>query len=336
MKKLNAGVIGLGVGERHIAGYLSDDRCNVVKICDTNEKKLNEVAKKYIKCQSSTNPEEILNDPNINLVSIASYDVSHAYQVVKAIENGKHVFVEKPICLSQDEFESIEKALLKNPSIKLSSNFVLRSSPEFIDLKNNFEKNNFGNLYYLEGDYNYGRVHKLTEGWRGDIPFYSVMHGGGIHLIDLLTWIIKKQVIEVIGVGNKIVTKNTKFKFLDMVSSFLKFEDDAIAKITANFGSATPHFHRLSLYGTKSTYYHDYKSGIYFNGRGDKSNRTEFKYNFDKNKKINVLKSFVCSILDDSKPKVTCKEVLNAMAISLAIEKSLNSRKWEKVNYPNI
>ena len=336
LKKLNAAIIGLGVGERHIDGYQSDERCTVTKLCDIDEKKLNEVGKRHTDCKITIDPDEILNDPEINVVSIASYDNFHADQVVKSIENGKHVFVEKPICLSQDEFDSIRIALLKNPEIKLSSNFVLRSSPEFIKVKNEIEKNSFGNLYYLEGDYNYGRIHKLIEGWRGDIPFYSVMHGGGIHLIDLITWITKKQVKEVIGVGNKIVTKNTKFQYPDMITSLLKFEDNSVGKITANFGSVTPHHHRLSLYGTKNTFYQGYESGIYYHERENGLNKTELKRTFDNTKKIDVLKSFISSILDNSKPAVTCKEVLDVMAISLAIEKSLTSRKWEKVNYINI
>ena len=57
------------------------------------------------------------------------------------------------------------------------------------------------------------------------------MHGGGIHLIDLLLW-ISKRVVEVIGLANKIVSKNTKFKFPDMVSSLLRFEDDLMESIS--------------------------------------------------------------------------------------------------------
>lgn len=332
LKKLNAGIIGLGVGERHIDGYHSDERCVVIKICDIDEKKLNEVAKRHFDCKVTKDPEEIINDPEINVVSIASYDNFHADQVVKSIEKGKHVFVEKPVCLSQDELDSIRIALIKNPEIKLSSNFVLRSSPEFIEVKKEIEKKNLGNLYYLEGDYNYGRVHKLIDGWRGDIPFYSVMHGGGIHLIDLITWISNKQVIEVIGAGNKIVTKNTKFKYPDMITSILKFEDNSIGKVTANFGSVTPHHHRISLYGTKSTFYKNYESEIYYHERENAANKTELKRAFEKSKKTDVLKSFISSILDNTTPDITSKEVLDVMAISLAIEKSLTSRRWEKVN----
>ena len=45
MSRLNAAVIGLGVGERHIKGYLSDERCVIKKLCDFDQEKINEVAK---------------------------------------------------------------------------------------------------------------------------------------------------------------------------------------------------------------------------------------------------------------------------------------------------
>ena len=65
---LVAGIIGLGVGERHIQGYLSDSRCRLKTICDKNSAKLNQVAEKYNQFQLTTDPNQILNDPEINIV----------------------------------------------------------------------------------------------------------------------------------------------------------------------------------------------------------------------------------------------------------------------------
>ena len=67
--------------------------------------------------------------------------------------------------------------------------------------------NRFGKIFYIEGDYNYGRVKKITKGWRGKIPFYSVTYGGGVHIIDLITWIVDELPIQVKADSNKIVTK---------------------------------------------------------------------------------------------------------------------------------
>lgn len=333
---LNAAIIGLGVGERHISGYISNKRCRVKTLCDIDEKKLAALEKKYPNCEFTTNPDLIFNDSEIDIISIASYDNHHADQIVSSIKNGKHVFVEKPLCLNENELNEIVSALKENPHCKLSSNFVLRKSPQFNYVNEIINDGKFGELYYVEGDYNYGRIHKLTEGWRGDIPFYSVMHGGGIHMIDLLTWFSKKRVVEVIGLSNKIVTKGTKFKFPDMVSSLLRFEDNLIGKVTANFGSVTPHHHRLSIYGTNCSFFNTNESGIIYDERENTYNKKKFNYEFRNDKKTQILKSFITSILDNTQPVVTSKEVIDVMSVSLAIEKSLFTKKWEKVTYINL
>ena len=330
---LNSGIIGLGVGERHIAGYLSDSRCNVKILCDTDPSKLAEVGKRYSQCELTTNPDVILDDPEIDIVSIASYDNFHADQVVKAINSGKHVFVEKPLCLLSNELELISKALDKNANIKLSSNLILRQSPNFLDVKKSIDDNSFGKLYYIEGDYNYGRLNKITSGWRGDTPNYSVMHGGGIHLIDLISWFVGEQALEVNAIGNKIVTEGSKFLYHDMITTFIRFQSNIIAKVTANFGSVTPHHHRISVYGTESTFFQNNEKGVYYLKRGDESKKREINLEFDNLHKINVLKNFISHILDGSNPSVSQKEVLDVMAISLAVEKSLVSNKWEKIKY---
>ena len=333
MKKLNVAIIGLGVGERHLRGYQDDPRVSIEKLCDFNIEKVEEIKKKYPSYNIINDPDEILNDPSIDVVSIASFDNFHCGQVIKAIKNSKHVFVEKPICLFEDELEKIVETLNNYPKSKLSSNFVLRRAPQFEKLKNLIDDGCFGEIYYLEGDYNYGRLHKLIDGWRGQIPFYSVMHGGGIHIIDLLTWVSKNRVVEVFGIGNKKVTKNTNFKNFDFVTSLLKFDNEIIGKVSANFGSVTPHFHKFSIYGTKASFFNEYENGIIYNERGNGNNKELINNKFDNSKKINVLKSFISSILENQNPDVSAQEVIDIMAISLAIEKSLVSNKWEPVKY---
>jgi predicted dehydrogenase/threonine dehydrogenase-like Zn-dependent dehydrogenase len=61
---------------------------------------------------SSTDPNEIFDDPEINTVVIATQHDSHAEYVMRALNSGKHVFVEKPLGLSDEEIDGIEKAYL--------------------------------------------------------------------------------------------------------------------------------------------------------------------------------------------------------------------------------
>ena len=64
---------------------------------------------------------------------------------------------------------------------------------------------------------------------------YSVMHGGGIHLIDLISWLIGKKVEEVFAYGTKIATEKSKFNSNDTIVALLKFEDGILAKNMRKF-----------------------------------------------------------------------------------------------------
>ena len=107
--QLNAGIIGLGVGEWHISGYEQDPRCNVVALCDSDPRRLREVGSRHPKRRLTDDADGVLSDPNIDVVSIASYDACHHKQIIRALENGKHVFVEKPLCLFENELEEMIK-----------------------------------------------------------------------------------------------------------------------------------------------------------------------------------------------------------------------------------
>ena len=221
----------------------------------------------------------------------------------------------------------------KKTKIIFSSNLILRSNPSFIDLKKKIGRKLIGKIYYCEGDYNYGRINKILYGWRGQIPFYSVILGGAIHLIDLIIWLSGKKIKSVVASGNKISTQNTKFKNFDLVTALLKFEDGMIAKVTSNFGSVTPHHHVLSIYGTKSAFFYNNKEVKYYKSR-ENLNPEKIYSKFNNRQKSQVLRSFIDSIYYKKDLKVVHeKEIINLMSVCFAIEKSLKTKKWEKVEY---
>ena len=337
MKEINVGIIGLGVGEQHLIGFIKNPNCKVELICDFDQKKLNEVSAKYPYIKTTLNPDDVLNDPLLNLVSIASYDNFHCDQILKAFKNNKHVFVEKPLCQNQEELNLIIDAIKQNPHLQLSSNLILRKVPRFIDLKKNLNNGILGKPYLFQTSYDYGRLHKITNGWRGQIPFYSVMHGGGIHLIDLIMWLSSNKIISVNAIGTNIITSNSQFKFYDCVISNLKLSDNSIASVTANFPSVTPHGHRVSVFAEKGTFHHGPHGCSYF-----KSRNPEMEPNFvtDPYPGVNkdaLLNEFIQFIVDPSSNlSIKAQDVIDSMAVSIAVEKSLNLGREVSVVYHNI
>jgi len=331
---LNVGIIGLGVGEQHIYGYALNKNCCVTSLCDIDQKKLAAVAFRHSIPRLTVNPIEILEDPSIDVVSIATYDDVHASQILTALANGKHIFVEKPLCLTSEEFDQIYDAHLQRPDLCISSNLILRTAPRFIQLKDRISSNKLGEIYFLESSYDYGRIHKLISGWRGDIPNYSVMHGGGIHLIDLFLWLTEFEVKTVTGVSTKIATRNSNFKGPDAITANLEFSNGSIGVVTSNYPSVIPHGHRLALYGTNGTFHHGPLGAAYFWERDPKAHHELLSDEYPGTSKGAMIPSFIDHIIDRNSPSmVSEKDVFNAMSVSLAIEKSISTNSTVTVNH---
>ena len=137
------------------------------------------------------------------------------------------------------------------------SNLVLRDAKIFNDVIKKIKKGEFGKIYYFEGDYLYGRLEKILNGWRGKDQNYSVFLGGGIHMVDLMIRFLDNLPSEVFSCSNNIATKNNKFKYDDFVQSTYFFKNGAIGKISANFGCVHKHQHILKVYGTRKTFIYD-------------------------------------------------------------------------------
>lgn len=330
MRPLRAGVIGLGVGEQHVLGYRAAG-VEVVALCDTNPEKRATASRTHPGCRIAESADELLAADDIDVVSIASYDHHHAAQVVRAITGGKHVFSEKPLCMNEAELGAIRDALDRNPGVRLSTNTILRMSERFRDVHDRVRAGVLGQLYCVEADYNYGRLHKVLTGWRGDILDYSVMLGGGIHMIDLLIWMVDSPVIEVSAVGNKVCSAGAAFQTPDMVMAWLRFDDGTIGKVAANFGCVYPHFHKIALYGTEGTFENGIGGGVLIRSRDPQETPQSITSAYPGTAKGDLIPGFIEAILGKGKAAVEEADVFRTMSACIAIDKSLRTGKPEVV-----
>jgi len=334
MKKriLNVAVIGLGVGKSHVDFYNKSKLCNLKIVCDFNKRKIINFKKKYKGILATYNSDDIFKDSSIDLVSIASYDTFHYEQILKCFKYKKNFFVEKPICKSEKELIKIKKLYLQNnKKIKFSSNFVLRGNRNIIQIKKKLFNFKEEKIFYIEGDYNYGRIEKIIKGWRSKENNYSINLGGAIHIIDLFRWLSKTKIVEVSAVANKIITKKTNFKYNDFSTASIKFANNLIGRINANFGGVIPHNHQIKIFTNKRTFFYSFNKLLIFSSRKKEIQPKSFlKNSYDKEF---VLNSFVSHLFYKKKLQVTPEDIFESMSIAFAIDKSIKSKKWIKVKY---
>lgn len=314
------------MGAKHAEALARLPVVRLVAVCDADMEVLRRVGSAFPGVRLVPRAEEILDDPEIEVVSIATYDDAHASQVVAALERGKHVFVEKPLCTSVEEASRIWRALSAHPESRISSNLILRMVPRFRALRDRIRAGDLGRIYYLDGDYNYGRLWKITEGWRGRIPFYSVFLGGGIHIVDLFLWLLGDRIEAVLAAGTRLATEGTAFRYPDTIAALLEFRSGAVAKVSANFACVYPHFHRFSVYGTHATFENDVSGGRLFRTR-DAAAPEAMHEPYPCVSKGALLPDFIQAVRTGAEPEVGRDDLFHGLAVCLAVERSLRERR---------
>src|SRR5699024_10392669 len=106
-EKLNCGVIGLGrLGYRHATSIMRNNKANLVAVVDPIEE-ARERAIQDFECKVYEDYKELLEDPHIQAVIIATPTKQHYQILMDTIQAGKSIFVEKPITYTVEEAEEV-------------------------------------------------------------------------------------------------------------------------------------------------------------------------------------------------------------------------------------
>ena len=331
MRILRAGVIGLGVGEQHALSYKAAPGVVLEAVCDKDPVRLREAGDRLDAAKRHEDWRKIVDDPDIDVVSICSYDDDHAEQAERAFRNGKHVMVEKPVALTREDAARVLSAQQDSGKL-ISSNLILRRSPRFIELRERIRAGDLGEIFYMEGDYIHFIIEKITRGWRGKMDFYCVVYGGGIHLIDLMRWMIGGEIAEVTGMSNKILTRDSDFRFDDTFVNLLRFEGGALAKTLTTFGPRRTKFHALNVYGTRGTFINDLPSAKFFTGdRPEDESAVTTPY--PGMAKGDLLPDFLAAIREGREPIIGARDVFRVMDVCFAAMESVEAGRSVKITY---
>src|SRR5215475_11799059 len=147
---IRIGVIGYGYwGPNIVRNFHTHDSSEVTLVCDSSSKCAARLKKAYPTIPFTTDANEILKSPNIDIVAVVTPVWTH-YELAKAaLENGKHVFVEKPFtCSSAQAEELIELADRKNLKIMVDHTFLFTGAVRKI--RQLVEEGSLGDLYYYD------------------------------------------------------------------------------------------------------------------------------------------------------------------------------------------
>jgi predicted dehydrogenase len=328
---IKVGIIGLGVGEAHLRSYQALDNVEVSAICDIDDVRLEEVGNRYGIEHRVSDFKKVTEDPDISVVSICSYDDCHFDQIISAIRHGKHIMVEKPAVLFPHQAEKVLFEL-SNSKISMTSNLILRQCPRFALVKQMVDRGDFGEVFHIEGDYLHQILWKITEGWRGKMDFYCTVYGGGIHLIDLMRWIMGAEVKSVCAMGTGIPSRNSIFSWQDTITALLQWNTGATGKCTTSFAPQRTKFHSLNVFGTEKTFINDTPSAKLFMGDDPETDVLEINTAYPGMEKGDLLPEFIECIRKGCKPPINEVDIFRVMSVCFAIWQSVESKKYVDVD----
>ncbi|MBO3768334.1 MAG: Gfo/Idh/MocA family oxidoreductase [Thermoproteota archaeon] len=343
-KKVNVGIIGCGIiAPSHVSGYLKSGMANVVALCDKKTEKAKALAERFnlsgVKIYSDY--EQLLQDPEIDAVSICTPHYLHAEMTTKAAEYKKHVLCEKPMAISLKQADEMIRACKKN-GVKLEIVFQYRFTPDTRKIKEEFENGKFGIPIYGEAvvkwyreDSSYYYADETARSWRGK---WSTEGGGAlinqsIHTIDLLQWIMG-PVDYLYAIYD---TRTHNIEVEDLAVATLKFKNGALGTILGSV-ALRPQENWLGIYGSKKSVIvgSDLKIVKQWEEEGKSKVIDEVK---EKEETLTpsvghdgVIEDFLRSIVEDKTPYVTGEEGRKALEIVLAIYKA--HKTGSKVSFP--
>jgi predicted dehydrogenase len=345
---LGLGILGLGEGRSTISAALVSEKIELKMICDRNEELCRQREKEFDFHHYTTRYEDMLNDPDIDVIAIYTPDHLHADHVKQALLRGKHVVCTKPFIddLSMaSELLSLQKKSGKKVFVGQSSRFFEPAKRQ----RKDFEEGLIGELITIESHYHADHRWFLKKGW-SLLDSFKWLYGGLSHPADFIRWYLP-NIEEVMGYG-MISSNGTKagLKNEDVMHFIFKSTDGRIARVSGAYtgpiqppardsgmscilrgteGASQADYHELRYSITSKTgeekiiTWGDATLKYYFRFEGQSHHAGEYQ---------NYLEYFADSIENDFTAYPDMEEGIGTIALLQAMDRSLHTGRPVKIS----
>ena len=270
MKKIKIGIIGVGgISQMHINSYRANPNVELYAFCDIDKKRLEEKGKANGIARLFTSAQEMCALPELDAVSVCTWNSAHAPCAIVALEAGKHVLCEKPMATHAAQAQAMLDAAERSGKI-LAMGFVRRFGRDCTFAKDFAEAGALGEVYFAKAKYI--RRNGNPGGWFGD---KSRSGGGplidlGVHVIDLLRYLMgNPRPVSVTAaafdkLGNRSGLKLSPKGYLseteetetinnveDFATAFIRFDNGAVLSVETSFCLNGQDSAEVALYGNR-------------------------------------------------------------------------------------
>jgi predicted dehydrogenase len=201
-------------------------------------------------CMAYTRLDDLLLDPKVDIVTVATPSGAHLEPAVSAARAGKHVIVEKPLEITLKRCDRIIDACAK-AGVQLAAIFPSRFHDSSVKLKRAIDAGRFGRLTLGDAYVKWFRTQAYYDSgaWRGT----WALDGGGalmnqaIHSVDLLTWFMG-PVVEI--QANTAMLAHERIEVEDVAVATLRFANGALGTLEATTAAYPGYLKRIEIHGS--------------------------------------------------------------------------------------
>ncbi|MCC6705151.1 MAG: Gfo/Idh/MocA family oxidoreductase [Thermomicrobiales bacterium] len=265
MEQVRIGVIGCGIGAIHLEGYEQEPRAKIMAIAGLDEDRCAQLVQRFNIPQRYRDYRDMLENPEIDAVSVAVPNHLHAEVALAALEAGKHVLVEKPLARTIAEAEQIVRAGAVSGKV-LGTIFDKRGRCDMEYVGKLAHAGYFGELYYVKAFW----VRRSGIPGLGSWFTKKELSGGGplidlgVHMLDLSLWMLGNPDVTTISAstfaklgpqgkgnwprGRFQTVAGEEYGVEDLATAFLRTSNGATVQLEVSWASF---MHETDAYGVE-------------------------------------------------------------------------------------
>jgi predicted dehydrogenase len=337
VNKIKVGVIGAGIlGSLHARVFHEMDDVELVAVADNDASRGTKIGQLY-NCDVFTDYNAILDNPEIDAVSVAVPDHVHRKPVIDSLNKGKHVLMEKPLAVNLEDAEAMVEVQRRSGK-NLMVNYNNRMALPYANMKAVIDNGSIGIPQQI-----YAKKLLTIDTPTKDLSWSastSPIHFASTHDIDMICWFLNyPEVKEVYAVGSKKILKSKGYDTLDGFQAIVKFEGGVSATFESTWILPESCSSRvdgaLQIIGDGGILYLDRKEEMVTYVDTIKTNAPRVAMGGIVNNRLQGIQrwsqeEFIASVRENRKPSIDGEMALRTVKICCAIEESIKEEKIVK------
>jgi predicted dehydrogenase len=255
MDSVRVGLIGCGsIAESELDGLGQVRGARVVATADPVEQRAQLLAHRAGGARACRDYRRLLDDHEVDAVIISTPNFLHARQTIRAAQAGKHVLVQKPLALTLDDIDSMDKAT-QDAGVVGMALMVMRFQSSYVQLKELLDNQALGSPLVYRTHYSHsgiGRSYRPASDWfldrtkAGGGPLIDL----GVHHLDLLRWLAGQDIA---SASAEIAAVGPHDSAEDNALVSVTFADGTMGQLFLSYTTLLPvgyHMQRVEVYGT--------------------------------------------------------------------------------------